>query len=287
MATPREKGDLLEAAVAAIERHILAFSPALREETFAIESKKIIKVGDVHHEIDIFVTIDAGHEYKSIFIFECKNWLDAIGKNDVIIFSHKIDAVRATHGFLVAKSFTKDAQAQAAQDSRLTLLVASEHDPTTMPRPIDLNFHISMPTLEHFEVNLHRRGATGRKQGVVAVETAQARLLGNDINLGHYLLGWAEELCAADVVGFRTEKLDDGDYERTANAERRFGLGELSVNNLDIERGEISLRYKVRVLRPLVVSYFEVVSRGHFRLLAPVQLPTGEKIQFSVTTAQG
>ena len=78
---PREKGDVLEAAVAAIERHILATSPALRDRTFVIESKKVINVGDVHHEIDIFVTIDLGRGYQPIYIFECKNWQDSVGKN--------------------------------------------------------------------------------------------------------------------------------------------------------------------------------------------------------------
>ena len=58
--TPREKGNALESAVAAIEATILGSSPGLREKTFVIESKKIVKVGNVHHEIDIYVTIDLG-----------------------------------------------------------------------------------------------------------------------------------------------------------------------------------------------------------------------------------
>jgi hypothetical protein len=62
VATPAEKGNALEAAVAAIEHHILSTSPALREKTFLIESKKIITADGVHHEIDIFVTIDLGDE---------------------------------------------------------------------------------------------------------------------------------------------------------------------------------------------------------------------------------
>jgi hypothetical protein len=90
VATPSEKGNALEAAVAAIESHILNTTPALREKPFLIESKKIINVDDVHHEIDIFVTIDLGDGYKSVFILECKNWQDAVGKNDVIVFAEKI-----------------------------------------------------------------------------------------------------------------------------------------------------------------------------------------------------
>ena len=111
MRSPSEKGDALEAAVAAIERHILGTSPRLSEKTFLIESKKRIFVNGVHHEIDIFVTIDPGGGYKSVFIFECKNWEDAVNKNEIVIFAEKVAAAQAQRGFFVAKSFTKDADA--------------------------------------------------------------------------------------------------------------------------------------------------------------------------------
>ena len=116
VATPSERGNALESAVAAIESHILDTSPALREKTFFIEGKKIITVDGVHHEIDIYVTIDLGVGYTSVFIFECKNWQDPVGKNEVIVLSEKIDATQAQHGYLIGKSFTKDAQAQALKD---------------------------------------------------------------------------------------------------------------------------------------------------------------------------
>jgi hypothetical protein len=74
VATPYDKGNALEVAVASIERLILDTSPHLIERPFLFESKKIINAGGVHHEIDIFVTIDLGGGYKSVYIFECKNW---------------------------------------------------------------------------------------------------------------------------------------------------------------------------------------------------------------------
>ena len=42
------------------------------------------------------------------------------------------------------------------------------------------------------------------------------------------------------------------------------------------EQATVAVRYTVRVLRPAVVSYFEVAPRGHCRLLEPIPLPTGE-----------
>jgi hypothetical protein len=127
MSEASDKGNALERAVKAIEELILGTSPTLRGNSFTIDSKKILNVGGVHHEIDILVKVDGGHGYESVFIFECKNWKTAVGKNEVIVFGEKIDASAATRGFLVAKSFTADAEAQARKDSRIALLIATEH----------------------------------------------------------------------------------------------------------------------------------------------------------------
>jgi hypothetical protein len=120
VATPYDKGNALEVAVASIERLILDTSPHLIERPFLFESKKIINAGGVHHEIDIFVTIDLGGGYKSVYIFECKNWEASVGKNEIIVFAEKIDVTQAQHGYFVAKSFTKDAEAQATSNPRIT-----------------------------------------------------------------------------------------------------------------------------------------------------------------------
>ena len=68
-----EKGDALEAAVHAIEGAILRACPGYSEKTFRIERKKLITVGGVRHEVDVWVTIELPGCYESIFIFECKN----------------------------------------------------------------------------------------------------------------------------------------------------------------------------------------------------------------------
>ena len=123
--SPGEKGHALELAVHAIEAVILASSPSLQGQPFTVERRKTVTVSDVHHENDIYVTMGAAKGYESIFIFECKNWADPVGKNNVIILSEKIDAAVAQRGYFVAKQFTKDARAQAAKDPRITLLYAN------------------------------------------------------------------------------------------------------------------------------------------------------------------
>src|SRR5258707_7903089 len=115
MDTPKDKGDALENAVAAIEEVILQSSAGLGRKPI-VEKKKIIRVDGVRHEIDVYVTADLAPGYKSIFIFECKNWKEAVDKNAIIIFSKKIEVSHATSGCFVAKSYTSDAVSQAKGD---------------------------------------------------------------------------------------------------------------------------------------------------------------------------
>ena len=94
-----------------------------------IESKRIISLEGVRHEIDLFVTAALPNGYQAVFVFECKNWADKVGKNEVIVFSEKVKAATAQKGFFVARAFTKDAKAQAAKDPRIQLLTAAKADP--------------------------------------------------------------------------------------------------------------------------------------------------------------
>lgn len=272
MRTPQEKGNALEAAVAAIEQHILAASPALREKTFVIEDKKIIHVGGVHHEIDVFVTIDLGGGYTSTFIFECKNWEAAVGKNEIIVFAEKINAAQAQHGFFVAKSFTKDAEAQAALNPRVRLVLASEHDPTAAPLPHGLHSLIQTPL--HAETTFYK-GDGGTRMEMLDLAIAVAMLRGESIDLREYLCKWAEEAASQDSLSFPSHRYPEGDYVRDTLSKREFASGELIVNGMEMAWAETDVRYKATVVRPAVISHFEVHSRGRVVSLAPVQLPVG------------
>jgi hypothetical protein len=172
--------------------------------------------------------------------------------------------------------------AQAEKDPRLTLWVASEHDPTATPLPIDLHSIITIP--DHVELTFRKRGTTGDQTKDLVVGDKGIMLHGAGINLHEYVGNWTDQLVASDVLKFRTERLPEGDYSRTVDSERRFEPGELSINDENMEQATVAVRYTVRVLRPAVISYFQVASRGHCRLLEPIHLPTGETVQLSVTT---
>ena len=146
MTTAQHKGNALEEAVRAIEETILRTSPNVKDKTYRIESKKIINADDVHHEIDLVVTFDLGPGNKPVYIFECKNWQEAVGKNEIIIFAEKIAAAGAQRGFFVAKSFTSDAVAQADKEPRMELVIAAEHDPVSTILPFGYHSIFNRPT---------------------------------------------------------------------------------------------------------------------------------------------
>jgi hypothetical protein len=234
VATPYEKGNALEAAVASIERYILDTSPHLREKPFLFESKKIINVGGVHHEIDIFVTIDLGAGYESVFIFECKNWEESVGKNEIIVFAEKIDVTQTQHGYFVAKSFTKDAEAQAATNPRITLFKVSEHEPSDVPVPF--GFHVVFITAEHAEATFYARGCSHSLTDLVDLRAVTAKLQGDVIDLRQYLIKWVEQASQHHALSFRSERAPEGDHVRETKSEREFAPDELTLDDRDIER---------------------------------------------------
>jgi hypothetical protein len=211
---------------------------------------------------------DHGNGYKSVFIFECKNWQEPVGKNEVIVFSEKIDAAQAQRGFFIGQAFTKDACSQAEKDQRVTLFTAAEHDPLTAKRPFE--FHICFQDLEHVEILLHGREHKGERV-VLDYDTCRAKYLGNPVNLRQYVLGWGDQAAREDARSFRSESAPEGRYQRTAHSRGEFAPGDLIADDVDIEWAELDVRYTVRVVRPPLISYFEVKSRGRVVTFAPVQ----------------
>jgi Restriction endonuclease len=275
--TPAEKGDALHHAVLAIERRILHTAPHLKDKNFTIQDKKIINAAGVHHEIDIFVSVESAPGYSAVYIFECKNWKDAVGKTEIVDFIEKIHCATAAHGYFVAKSFTKDAYAQAEKSSRLTLLVATENDPTGLPIPGEFHTVASVP--RKFEVNLFARGRKPDSELVaIDFETAKAEMNGAPVNLKKFLMACANQTIFQDVLSFRSHTLPVGDYEREGVGTRVFEPGGLMVNDKDMELMEIRVTYTTTIYRPAVMWSFDVQTRGRVLAFAPVVLPGGEEM---------
>ena len=268
--SPDEKGRELERAVQAIEAIILASSPGLSKQPFKIESRKRVKVAGVHHEIDILVSVEAAKGYTSTFIFECKNWEEAVGKNDIIVFSEKIKAICAQGGFFVAKSFTKDAAAQAASDPRLILLDATEHDPASTVTPEC--FHITTPATANPSTTFRVAGTSGKNVKPIDAKGKNFRLRGQEMPLIKYLDGWMHELYQEKLLYFRTAHLSEGVHPMVASAERSFNGGEFVLDGQQIEHVRMDVEFGVQIIRPAVISNYEVATRGRAIRLEKVQI---------------
>lgn len=261
MALAHEKGNALELAVRAIELAILRTSPNYNEKTFLIESKKIIKVGGVHHEIDIWVRVALATGYDAIFIFECKNWQKKISKNEIIVFAEKIQAAQAQTGFLVAQSFTSDAVAQAAKEPRIQLLHASELPLTDVPIP--LGFHGIQQ--EHINVSVDLKSENSAEGAVgVAIDLSSATCTidGQAFELNNYIGAWINEDACARINAFRSEAVPQGLHPLPFSATRDFRDRLLIVNGQRILRISLAGEVSVRVFRARVVSQFDVQNRG-------------------------
>jgi hypothetical protein len=265
MDTPQDKGDSLENAVAAIEEVILRSSGMGAKPV--VEKKKRITVNGVHHEIDVYVTANLAPGYKPIFIFECKNWKEAVGKNEIIIFSEKIDASHATSGWFVAKSYTADAVNQARTDPRITLLVAAEYDPVTGPEVFQL--FTRSPEMTILDVTMFKRGGMGLNPTPVSIPTAQLECVGHLVSpLAQFNL-WAMQVCEKDLMAFFDDPVPAGVYHRVVDNNLNFHAGQVRLNHEDIERLAFHVEYKVTVTPAPVVSHFEVQSRGRCITFAP------------------
>ena len=277
MTSPQEKGDALEVAVAAIEHVILLNSPTLKG-TPQFERKKRINVGGVHHEIDLYLTIDSGAGYKSIFIFECKNWQDAVPKNEIIVFSKKILDSSAAMGFFVAKSYTADAIAAAKLDQRIVLYTAVEHDPTKEA----VEFYCRFPNMTAYDATFAAFGSKGQKFETKNMDTIRVTYRGQAVNLRKQFILWCTEACENDFVAFFDEPVPEGIYPRPpVDKVRTFIRGELVFDECEIEKATLHIEYFFEVVKSPLVSHFEVETRGRCYSFAPLKLKEGT-MQFNV-----
>jgi hypothetical protein len=283
VSTSQEKGDALEQAVEAIEGLILRGSPNLKAKSYLIESKKIITVGGVHHEIDLFVTVDLGGPgYSSVYIFECKNWKEAVGKNEIIVFAEKIAAARAQRGFFIAKSFTADAKAQAAgKEPRMELVLAIEHDPVSAILPF--GFHSVRQTPTHVQLDLKKWGPSLSEQIKLDLPNAVVILNGKPIDILDYINVWATEAINEYMRTFPSGTLPDGIYQREIKAERPFVEGVLKINEHFIRTAAITVQFDITLVRPAIKSDFEVSGRGRVISFEEHKLGdmTMHKVQFT------
>lgn len=270
------KGTALEKAVEGIEGIILRAFPGYDEKTFRIARRKIVTVSGVKHEFDIWVEIDLGKGYRSLFVFECRNRVEKVDKNDIIILSVKAQAVSAQSAFFVARGYTKDAEAQAATDPRMKLLLARD-----LPSDeIDEWLHTYNPEfvgINRKNISINMEATSSARSGTfsIPVQNAQATLGGCPIDLAAYQAAWLEVVCDA-----HTQKLGpglpDGIYPAALEDTRTYQPGEFVIGTECIRKATVRLEIDVHVASPHIVSAFEVGGRGRALIPAPFEFLGGQ-----------
>lgn len=255
----RETGDILEQAVRDIECALLAMNPAVQTANYRVETKRVFVIEGVRHEVDVYVKIDFGAGYDTTVLFECKNWQHkAVGKNEIIVFSEKVKALSAPKGYFVARGFSRDAQAQAKQDKRISLLHASDTAPM-------------WPQLEHIHV-LGRDygdytadvifiaptgtapGSTVPLSGVVVVEGSSYR------SIDEFIRPLVDQLIVERLATEPTHELSVGSYRRKASLKLLFSTA--AVGDVAVAGLHLHVDFGFHIAWPAIESVFDVESRG-------------------------
>lgn len=286
MSNAYEKGRGLEGAVLSIESTILQASPGLAKSSFRIETRKIVTVSGVRHEFDLWVEVDPAPGYAALFVFECKNWSDKVGKNEVIVFSEKVKAVQAQRGFFIAREFTRDARAQAELDPRLQLLEVKEKVFEDLLVP--LRIHVLAVDNQEVEISLREAGVSAADAlQKIDLTSASAVLDGQPLDLSAYLMKWRDEVSGERTNRFPSQTLPAGVYALDNQGVRTFAPGTFRLNGADIESATLTMKFTAEVIRPAIVSSVQVVGRGRVWHLAPVTLGGGVMHGSLITLGDG
>lgn len=250
------KGTALELAVRAIEEMVIKAQPGLAESPFSIERNVILTIDKVRHEIDLLVTINKNTKYETLHIFECKNRITPVSKNDVIILAEKIQATGAAKGTMVGRSFSKHAIAQAKKD-RIAL---HKFDDLVWLPLSNFSFIGTGHNFSNFRVQLVRRSGTPETPPPTDWLNTVFEWENRPTNLTRLCTilatQWLKDTKAFDKpVGTYTGKGTPG-YE--------FDAGELKIGDWEIQTMALEFDYSISLMPMPLVSTFSVETRGRF-----------------------
>lgn len=260
--TPNEKGRYLEDAVEIIERLIISQNPSLSLSVITIERRKIIIASGVKHEIDLYIKADPGSGYDSVYIFECKDWEKVVGKNEIIVFSKKIDITKAQKGFFVSKSFSKDAIAQAALDKRIELVDFKERSNFEELFQIPI---IPQRFLNTTSVHVNARGVKDSKNNGEQIDVSNEILKHNGevINTKDFFIKLAQESAWEKVNSEKPEYFNLGKkHELKATKEFEFSEDELFIGDKNVGYMEIHTNFTFQISQPKILTIYDIAKRG-------------------------
>lgn len=261
------KGKRLEKSVEIIESLILHTQPSFKNSYIKIERNKILNHKGVHHEIDLFINVDKGFGYNAIYIFECKNQdSKSVDKNDILIFSEKIDISSAQFGFFIARSYSKDAENQALLDKRIKLLKLNDFD-------FDLSVFPEFSSLyrvrrkEEIKCILNPSDLTENSdfdensEDYEKIDLTLIKVEGRDIDFKSYIFEISDSIIEKELHISKTKFLPPGLHKRSDEFEVKLE-NNLLYSNRVYDSIKMTIDYEFVIGKPNIISTFDIQNRG-------------------------
>lgn len=265
-------GKSLEKAVLLIEKHVLNNIAKNDIAEVKIETNKIFVIDGVRNEVDVYVEIDLKIGTNLIYIFECKNWKKnkKVSKNDIIIFSSKIDVINAQKGYFVAIEYSKDALNQAIQDKRIQILNLDKENSRIFEKDYFIQFESSY--IDNIEIECQIKSKPNFQEN----DINNLRIKSKNFQLqtiGSYI----KEIITKGETEYKLKTKGDNKEFKISESEKLTTL-ELSksrwsfylevlnpvVNDQEFE----AIRFKLTVdyvwERPAILFDYNVVDKGHY-----------------------
>lgn len=279
----QRKGDALENSVKLIIESVLESDPKYKGQKFTVETKVWDMTSGVPNEIDVLVLACPKTDYESKFIFECKNWKEPVGKDVVQLFSKVVEEVRATRGFLVAKSITRHARDQIQMEPRVRYIRCSEDfvSPLSSAELIHTDHEVLAP-----RVTLKwRTHSSGNASMQLDPKKVTCLLNGRRVDLTSFIGSHLDEMAADARREHPVKFSNEGTHWIGTGRQIRFSEKELVVDGHDVETIDIPFFSFVTCRRRRLVSKFELEGRGQAFTFEPVDLGDSEKpVEIQIVT---
>lgn len=196
------------------------------------------------------------------------------------MFTEKIDAVQAQKGYFIAKKFGEYAQAQAKKDKRIELLTAS--DALASLPPFVYDFHIMHNTVTHSHLEFRLATNDPQKIGALTVTNESFVSYNNEgLLVGKFNERLQKPLVEETMNQQPTALFSEGVYQYKRDKTFMFQLDELIVEGNACIAVDAHMEWDTHIIRPTIISTFDVKTRGRVITLDSGKLPSGGNLTTS------